>query len=256
MKKLLAVLSVGALAALITPTAAHAQSLNDIPEVGPQICTEWQNQLDEFEGQAQDAGTPFAELHAGAQQLHDAACGSDDGGGDEPAPPDDGGDDANPLCEPLEQIAAGAEEQPSPGPEFAAGLREIAAAIGCPAPDGDEPPSDDGGEEPGPHCTVLAEIITGMQENEAPAELISGFQQIHDGAGCATDEGGGGDDDDTTTTTAPPGDDDTEVAGAIEAAQTGGGTATPATGGGLLAGSIGLGLVGLASVGRRFFGTT
>lgn len=255
MKKLLAVLSAGALAALITPTAAHAQSLNDVPEVGPQICTEWQNQLDEFEGQAQDAGTPFAELHAGAQQLHDAACGSGDGG-DDPEPPDDGGGDANPLCEPLEQIAAGAEEQPSPGPEFAAGLREIAAAIGCPAPGGDEPPSDDGGEEPGPHCTIFAEIIAGMEENEAPPELIDGFQQLSDGAGCATTTTTSS----STTTTAPAGDDDTgdddtEVAGEIRAAQTGGGTATPATGGGLLAGGIGLGLVGLASVARRLFGT-
>lgn len=251
MKKLLAVLSVGALAALVAPATAQAQSLNDIPEVGPQICTEWQNQLDAFAQQAQDAGTPFAELHAGAQQLHDAACGTDDGGGDEPAPPDDGGD-ANPLCGPLETIAAGAEGQPSPGPEFAAGLREVAAAIGCPAPDGDEPPSDDGGEEPGPHCTALAEIITGFEENGAPPELISGFEQIAEGAGCTTDEGGGGDDD-TTTTTAPPTDDDTEVAGETQAAQTGGGTATPATGGGLLAGGIGLGLVGLVAVGRRFF---
>lgn len=251
MKKLLAVLSVGALAALIAPTTAHAQSLNDIPEAGPQICTEWQNQLDAFAQQAQDAGTPFAELHAGAQELHDAACA----GGDEEPPaeePDDGGDDANPLCGPLEQIAAGAEGQPSPGPEFAAGLREIAAAIGCPAPDGDEPPSDDGGEEPGPHCQIFAEIIAGMEENEAPAELIDGFQQIADGAGCAAEETP----DPTTTTTAPAGDDDddTEVGGETETAQTGGGTATPATGGGLLAGGIGLGLVGLASAGRRFFG--
>ncbi len=246
MKKLLAVLSVGALAALVAPATAHAQSLNEIPEIGPEICTQWQAMIDEFEPQA--AGTPFEALVDGFQQLHDSACA---GGEEPPADEPDGGDDANPLCDPLEQIAAGMEENSAPA-EMSDGVRQIAAGIGCPAP-GDEPPSDDGDEEPGPHCTVLAEIIAGMEENEAPAEMIDGFQQIHDGAGCTTATT-------TTTTTAPAGDDDddddTEVGGETEAAQTGGGTATPATGGGLLAGGGGLGLLGLAALGRRFFGTT
>lgn len=254
MKKLLAVLSVGALAALVAPTTAHAQSLNDIPEVGPEICAQWQAMLDEFGPQA--AGTPFEPLVDGFQQLHDAACG----GGEEEPPaeePDDGEGDANPLCDPLEQIAAGMEEGGAPA-EMSDGVRQIAAGMGCPAPEGgDEPPSDDGDEEAGPHCTVLAEIIAGMEEGGAPAEMIDGFQQIHDGAGCAAGEGDG---DTTTTTTAPPtgddDDDDIEVGGETEVAQTGGGTATPATGGGLLAGGIGLGLIGLATVSRRFFGTT
>ncbi len=202
MKRFLAVLSVGALAALVAPTTAHAQSIRDIPEAGDAICDGIATFIDEAAG----GGAP-AELTDGLQQIHDAVCS----GGEDP--PDEG----------------------------------------------------DGGESAGPHCDVFTEVISGLGGAGAPAELTDGIQSIADGAGCTADDGGGDGNDTTTTTTAPTGDDDdddegddTEVAGETETAGTGtgGGTALPATGGGLIAGGAGLGLLGLAALGRRFFGTT
>lgn len=199
MRRLLAILSVGALAALVVPTTAGAQSIRDIPEAGDAVC----DGIETLIGEAGGGGAPD-ELTGGLQQIHDAACGA-----------------------------------------------------------GEAPDDDDGDESAGPHCDVFDAVISGLGDAGAPAEVTGGIQQLADAAGCTSGSGGGGGD--TTTTTAPSGDDDTttttggddtttEVAGATGTGGAGG-TPLPVTGGGLLAGGAGFGLLALAGLVRRFFGT-